>query len=1033
MSSEPLAQWHGRHVLGFQDCILKGILEADAKVQRLYVTEDRPFGQLVRVLARPGVQTELNRHEVVAIRGGTVGSHLDRAAADAKFGRGAVVPLSQAGFAAQLPILSEIAALRVPAPLVLLVEDRPGPGRVPVPGRSFRELNLCTLIPGAMHELIPTISSAIDASARLQQPVGVLMAPSICHGGGLIPVGPNREPHDAQGMLARARREPLSGGAAGSASEVFAAMELDRLEHIPNVGEMADVGLVAAGESVSALRMVLDQEGRRHRVPLLALRSLLPINESAVERLLERCRRVLVFEPGGSGLEWRVLQVAERMRRAARRPAEVLPGFPVGPTAPDTSQPSAFAQALRRLDGVVVNTSKQTMSEPPPRGSTVGVAGAKMVVLRALRTMPDGARLDDESADIFVTVGDDPNRFLERLRAHGEQPACFIGIDFDGALERLIRAGHGHLSVTRRTMQDLDRLSSDIALAGREGTLSVVLLSDEDPPRWDVEAARRRYRDLDRLGYATQRRIFLPLRSISALGQDAEALSERLISSRVETASQFEQEPRTPGTKIEFRPLVQLVRVRRKNSPPFLPGDLPEPSRPRLSDASVFRVHVAGTRGPRGGLICEVMARAAAADDLALRWIHESTACGPGWRAATQIVLSTASSEEGLSPRIPDGEADLLLGVEGAEAARGIFDNIASPDRTRAIVNGGALRGDGTDRPWGELIPSVEDLLERRTDLTLVDLATPARKIFGTDRAMDMMILGFAYQRGEIPLRGMPLQKALREVEREGFGRLEEAFLFGRSVACGGGEMESPESSARRQRIRLERALAKGGNWGNRVRQDIQRVNLAFRCTDTSDNPLADSARLLLLISIIRSHEWGRRSISRSFSDVLVSLAPILIERPERIPEVIQVLVRFLLPDDPIALATLGESLEHRLRLRQLLDVHSARGDSVERRYLTEIVVRFGDRQWRGRLRTGPGAARSLRAMRFLAPEWLRGTATDRERKVLVRELALRLCRREQLDADLSAFRMLAEVDDPRTLSPGLIRDWIRPNASIRV
>ena len=1032
MSGEPLAQWHGRHVLGFQDCILKGILEADAKVQRLYVTEDRPFGQLVRVLARPGVQTELNRHEVVAIRGGTVGSHLDRAAADAKFGRGAVVPLSQAGFAAQLPILSEIAASRVPAPLVLLVEDRPGPGRVPVPGRSFRELNLCTLIPGAMHELIPTISSAIDASARLQQPVGVLMAPSICHGGGLIPVGPNREPHDAQGMLARARREPLSGGAAGSASEVFAAMELDRLEHIPNVGEMADVGLVAAGESVSALRMVLDQEGRRHRVPLLALRSLLPINESAVERLLERCRRVLVFEPGGSGLEWRVLQVAERMRRAARRPAEVLPGFPVGPTAPDTSQPSAFAQALRRLDGVVVNTSKQTMPEPPPRGSTVGVAGAKMVVLRALRTMPDGARLDDESADIFVTVGDDPNRFLERLRAHGEQPACFIGIDFDGALERLIRAGHGHLSVTRRTMQDLDRLSSDIALAGREGTLSVVLLSDEDPPRWDVEATRRRYRDLDRLGYATQRRIFLPLRSISALGQDAEALSERLISSRVETASQFEQEPRTPGTKLSSDLWSNWFEFAVRIPPRFLPVICPNP----LVRGSVMpRFFGCTLRNPRASWRFDLRshARAAAADDLALRWIHESTARGPGCMAATQIVLSTASSEEGLSPRIPDGEADLLLGVEGAEAARGIFDNIASPDRTRAIVNGGALRGDGTDRPWGELIPSVEDLLERRTDLTLVDLATPARKIFGTDRAMDMMILGFAYQRGEIPLRGMPLQKALREVEREGFGRLEEAFLFGRSVACGGGEMESPESSARRQRIRLERALAKGGNWGNRVRQDIQRVNLAFRCTDTSDNPLADSARLLLLISIIRSHEWGRRSISRSFSDVLVSLAPILIERPERIPEVIQVLVRFLLPDDPIALATLGESLEHRLRLRQLLDVHSARGDSVERRYLTEIVVRFGDRQWRGRLRTGPGAARSLRAMRFLAPEWLRGTATDRERKVLVRELALRLCRREQLDADLSAFRMLAEVDDPRTLSPGLIRDWIRPNASIRV
>ena len=268
-----------------------------------------------------------------------------------------------------------------------------------------------------------------------------------------------------------------------------------------------------------------------------------------------------------------------------------------------------------------------------------------MVVLRALRTMPDGARLDDESADIFVTVGDDPNRFLERLRAHGEQPACFIGIDFDGALERLIRAGHGHLSVTRRTMQDLDRLSSDIALAGREGTLSVVLLSDEDPPRWDVEAAAA----VPRSGPDW---AMPPSVESSSLAQHLRPWSRRRGPFRaahfltVETASQFEQEPRTPGTKIEFRPLVQLVRVRRKNSPSFSPGDLPEPSRPRLSDASVFRVHVAGTRGPRGGLICEVMARAAAADDLALRWIHESTACGPGWRASTQIVLSTATSEE---------------------------------------------------------------------------------------------------------------------------------------------------------------------------------------------------------------------------------------------------------------------------------------------------------------------------------------------------------------------------------------------------
>ena len=91
----------------------------------------------------------------------------------------------------------------------------------------------------------------------------------------------------------------------------------------------------------------------------------------------------LVFEPGGSGLEWRVLQVAERMRRAARRPAEVLPGFPVGPTAPDTSQPSAFARPPSRW------RCGQTRSRlcPSRRPADQRSAGAKMVVLRALRTM----------------------------------------------------------------------------------------------------------------------------------------------------------------------------------------------------------------------------------------------------------------------------------------------------------------------------------------------------------------------------------------------------------------------------------------------------------------------------------------------------------------------------------------------------------------------------------------------------------------------------------------------------------------------
>ena len=55
------------------------------------------------------------------------------------------------------------------------------------------------------------------------------MAPSICHGGGLIPVGPNREPHDAQHVGSGPRR-PLSGG---GRINIDAALELDRLDTFP--------------------------------------------------------------------------------------------------------------------------------------------------------------------------------------------------------------------------------------------------------------------------------------------------------------------------------------------------------------------------------------------------------------------------------------------------------------------------------------------------------------------------------------------------------------------------------------------------------------------------------------------------------------------------------------------------------------------------------------------------------------------------------------------------------------------------------
>jgi len=144
-----------------------------------------------------------------------------------------------------------------------------------------------------------------------------------------------------------------------------------------------------------------------------------------------------------------------------------------------------------------------------------------------------------------------------------------------------------------------------------------------------------------------------------------------------------------------------------------------------------------------------------------------------------------------LSPVVPYGKADLILGLDLLEAVRGVDPSrnlcVASPSRTAAVVNSqmmptlDVLLGKDQMRPM-----ELQDILKRqiRPDgFVTADFSHKSEKYFGTKLYSNVVILGAAFQKGFLPLSLESLEVAIRDViapsERD--ANLE-AFSLGRQM-----------------------------------------------------------------------------------------------------------------------------------------------------------------------------------------------------------------------------------------------------------
>ncbi|MCA9289910.1 MAG: hypothetical protein KDA25_02210, partial [Phycisphaerales bacterium] len=574
-------------------------------------------------------------------------------------------------------------------------------------------------------------------------------------------------------LVGRRRRPRRVSVETGNTLRLVRRLELNTIRCLPSPGERVPVGFVVVGAAAPAMRHLTTVLQLTERVPIVRLTVVNPIDDAIVERLLARCVNVIVLEARPGVVEADILEIAEAMRRGDHRPAAIwgrqLPpttpdGVPGRLRPDDAVHPSILARRIVHLLHLIRPTMQIASRLVPERRSDevdvaerrddFGAAAARQVVraivdetdvwlrerapFAELDVAPTALALDGVAAPgaparIVNTEIWDRAEFLDgglsalRQVARSDQPwliiVCDVSSDDDREdLERLMRGAVPGERADRVRIEVVDltdratvrQTIRDIVV--RDGS-TMLIVRDGEPPRYDTVAVARAAAETDRLGYDPIQRL---IRRTDAVCELEAPPLPNLGAARPESElrSGFRADAMRSGRRrqvqIRVRPLYEQIEVVRTKAPAS--GDavgvgLPVP-RPIASQQTHWRAHLAGYRGDAPGFVASILADAGGTMGYHVRVTFDARPIGHGRRAWAQVTFSRPVSGPGevrLTGRVPYGEADLLLGVDPAEAMRAVGPDrqlrVASADHTACVINTG-LHGDEMD--LGVVAPSAE-------------------------------------------------------------------------------------------------------------------------------------------------------------------------------------------------------------------------------------------------------------------------------------------------------------------------------------
>ncbi|MFN0318335.1 MAG: indolepyruvate ferredoxin oxidoreductase family protein [Burkholderiales bacterium] len=214
-------------------------------------------------------------------------------------------------------------------------------------------------------------------------------------------------------------------------------------------------------------------------------------------------------------------------------------------------------------------------------------------------------------------------------------------------------------------------------------------------------------------------------------------------------------------------------------------GVLPEPPQPSVEESN-YNILITGIGGTGVITIGALMGMAAHLEGKGVS-VLDMTGMSQKNGAVTSHVRISSQPGGIRAQRIATGEADLILGCDMLTS--GAADAIAKtrPGRTVAVINiheqpPGPFTKDPDWRfPSEQIRVLIDEAVEQRSHF--VDATRLATALLGDSIAANLFMLGYAFQKGLVPLSGQALHRAI-ELNAVSVDMNKQAFLWGRHAAA---------------------------------------------------------------------------------------------------------------------------------------------------------------------------------------------------------------------------------------------------------
>jgi len=221
-------------------------------------------------------------------------------------------------------------------------------------------------------------------------------------------------------------------------------------------------------------------------------------------------------------------------------------------------------------------------------------------------------------------------------------------------------------------------------------------------------------------------------------------------------------------------------------------GALPEPaSRPALDKP--YNIAVAGVGGTGVLTIGALLGMAAHIEGKASMILDMSGLAQKGGAVLSHVRLSGHTADVTCS-RIVTGTADLVMAADEIVAASKDMMTLCESSRTTGIINSHLIPTADfiLNRDFNFQSRKVNSVLENslRKESSFFDFTKPAEVLLGDSIATNIMMMGYAWQKGLLPLSAEAIERAI-EVNGVSIKMNTQAFRLGRLAAADPARLEA--------------------------------------------------------------------------------------------------------------------------------------------------------------------------------------------------------------------------------------------------